>query len=155
MLENGLFIPSENLKTQEYLNQIAKWTEENKMELNIKKTKAMIFNFTKDFKFSTRVQIEKEVIEIINETKLLGVLIEDDLGWNSNTLYLVKRANSRMRLLHKLVQFGVPVVDLIQIYTLYIRSILEQSCQVWHSSLTQENRQDLERVQKNALKIIL
>ena len=39
--------------------------------------------------------------------------------------------------------------------TLYVRSILEQSCQVWHSSLTLENSEDLERIQKNALKIIL
>ena len=38
---------------------------------------------------------------------------------------------------------------------LYIRSILEQSCQVWHSGLTLENITDLEWVQKNALKIIL
>ena len=36
-----------------------------------------------------------------------------------------------------------------------MRSILEQSCVVWHSSLTAENRQDIERVQKKALRIIL
>ena len=60
-----------------------------------------------------------------------------------------------MRLLHKLVEFGVPEQDLLNIYTLYIRSILEQSCQVWHSSLTTENGLDLERIQKNAFKIIL
>ena len=59
------------------------------------------------------------------------------------------------RLLHKLVTFGVPTEDLVNIYILYIRSILEQSCQVWHSSLTLENRNDLERIQKNSLKIIL
>ena len=60
-----------------------------------------------------------------------------------------------MRLLHKLVDFDVPIDDLILVYILYVRSILEQSCQVWHSSLTLENFHDLERVQKNALKIIL
>ena len=37
---------------------------------------------------------------------------------------------------------------------MYIRSILEQSCQVWHHSLTEENKNDLERIQKSALKII-
>ena len=58
-------------------------------------------------------------------------------------------------MLHKLVEFSVPVEDLINIYILYIRSVLEQSCQVWHSSLTFENLTDIERVQKNALKIIL
>ena len=36
-----------------------------------------------------------------------------------------------------------------------MRSLLEQSATVWHSSLTQENEEDLERVQKSALKIIL
>ena len=41
------------------------------------------------------------------------------------------------------------------IYISNIRSILEQSCTVWHSRLTQENTADLERVQKSALKIIL
>ena len=33
--------------------------------------------------------------------------------------------------------------------------ILEQSCVVWHSRITEENSNDLERVQKSAFKIIL
>ena len=41
------------------------------------------------------------------------------------------------------------------VYTLYIRSLLEQSATLWHSSLTDENINDLERVQKSALRIIL
>ena len=82
-------------------------------------------------------------------------MINNKLSWDSNTRFLVTRANARMRLLHKLVDFGVPIDDLVNIYVLYIRSILEQSCQVWHSSLTLEQFHDLERVQKNALKIIL
>ena len=44
---------------------------------------------------------------------------------------------------------------MVNIYILYIRSILEQSCAIWHSTLTEENRSDLERVQKNALRNIL
>ena len=32
---------------------------------------------------------------------------------------------------------------------------MEQSATVWHSSITQENKSDLERVQKSALKVIL
>ena len=44
---------------------------------------------------------------------------------------------------------------MVTIYTSYIRPILEQSCQVWNFSLTEQNPEDLERVQKCALKIIL
>ena len=45
----------------------------------------------------------------------------------SNTKSLVKRAKARMRMLPKLVEFNVPVEDLLTIYILYIRSVLEQS----------------------------
>ena len=58
-------------------------------------------------------------------------------------------------MLHHLVSFNVLVQDLIIIFVLYICYILEQSCQVWHSSLALENISDLGRVQKAALKIIL
>ena len=38
---------------------------------------------------------------------------------------------------------------------MFIRSLLEQSAEVWHSSLTAEDSSDLERVQKSALRVIL
>ena len=140
---------------QPHLDQIAAWTRENKMLLNKEKSKTMIFNFTKNFKFSTRLSLENVVLEETSETKLLGVLINNKLDWDSNTAQLIRKGNARMRILHKLVEFGIPREDLKTIYILYVRSHLEQSCQVWHSSLTLENLTDLERVQKNALRIIL
>ena len=42
-----------------------------------------------------------------------------------------------------------------QVYIAYVRSLLEQSCTVWHSGLTDQNSNDLERVQKVALTLIL
>ena len=60
-----------------------------------------------------------------------------------------------MQLLRKVASFGTPSEDLVNIYVLFIRSLLEQSAVVWHSSLTQENKEDLERIQKSALKVIL
>lgn len=60
-----------------------------------------------------------------------------------------------MRLLHKLSEFEVPTSDMIEIYQTFSRSLCEQSCQVWHSSLTGEDSDHLERIQKVALKIIL
>ena len=60
-----------------------------------------------------------------------------------------------MQLLRVLSTFNASWHDLKTIYVSFVRSLLEQSCTVWHSSLTDENRNDLERVQKCALKIIL
>ena len=45
--------------------------------------------------------------------------------------------------------------DLVMIYTMYIRSVLEYNSTVWFSSITIEEREDLERVQRVACKIIM
>ena len=42
-------------------------------------------------------------------------------------------------------------MDLLAIYESFLRSNLEQSAAVWHSSLSKCNEFDLERVQKSAL----
>ena len=54
----------------------------------------------------------------------------------------------------KLVHFGVSKSDLVHIYTLFIRSILEQSSVVWSAAITQEESKSLEHVQKCSLKLI-
>ena len=94
-------------------------------------------------------------INTLDKTKLLGTVITDNLKWDENTKKIIKKANMRMCLLRKVASFKPPRKDLKLIYIQYVRSILEQSCVVWHSSLTAENREDIERVQKNALRIIL
>ena len=149
------YIPTENLKSQEWLDWISTWTDNQKMMNNGKKTKSMIFNFTDKYQFSTRLSIAGEPIEVIVSTRLLGTIITSDLRWEENTAQIVQIANARMELLRRVASFGTSIQDLKNIYILFVRSQLEQSSVVWHSSLTAENRNDLERVQKSAVKVIL
>ena len=155
LFEHNQYIPAENLKSQNILDSISDWTMKQKMKINQKKTKSMLFNFTNNHQYTTRLSLNEENVELVPEIKLLGTIIQNDLSWNSNTSRLVKRDNSRMILLRKLCEFGAPIQDLKTIYVTYIRSILEQSAVVWHSDLSEENKQDLSRVQKSACKIIL
>ena len=60
-----------------------------------------------------------------------------------------------MIILKNLLSFGVSLHDLVEIYKLYVRSGVEQSVVVWHSSITCGEDLELERVQKLALRIIL
>ena len=85
------FIPPEHLKTKVYLEKIKQWTEHQKMILNQKKTKVMIFNFTDKYKFTTKLELNGEILDVVKEAKLLGVIITDDLKWDRNTDYIVKK----------------------------------------------------------------
>ena len=86
----------------------------------------MLFNFTDNYKFTTRLELNRENFEVVTQAKLLGVMITNDLKWDKNTEYLVKKANSRMQLLRKVAEFASSIEDKKNIYVLYIRSILAQ-----------------------------
>ena len=149
------FLPPENLETQTNLEKISIWTHKNLMQLNTDKSKYMIFNFTNSYQFNTRLSLENNLLEQVSEESLLGLVINDTLTWDSNTDFIVKKAYKRMSILHNLFKFGLPEDELIQIYILYIRSLVENSAVVWHSSLKISDIKAIERIQKVALKIIL
>ena len=114
-----------------------------------------ICNFTNRYKFNTRLEISGNALHEVSNGRLLGVHSDNKLSWQSNTDSIVKRAYMRMPMLHKLYSFALPVSDLIEIYILYIRSVVESSAVVWHSSLTIGQELEIERIQKVALRIIL
>ena len=148
------FLPPKNAETQQILDKMSKWTKDQKMVLSGEKSKYMIVNFCNSLKFKTRLTINDSLLQQVRETRLLGVVIQDDLSWKSNTQQLVKRAYARMIILRKLVEFNIPIPDMINIYVLFVRSLIEQSSVVWSSSLTKDEMASLERTQKVALRIV-
>ena len=119
------------------------------MMINEKKCKTMIFNYTKKYQFSTRLTLEGKVLEEVQDTQLLGTIITNDLKWKKNTSNIVLKANRRMELLRRISSFGASWEELTHIYVLYIRSLLEKSFTVWHSTQIDGNSRDL--VSKNRL----
>ena len=115
----------------------------------------MVFNFSSKFQFSTQLKINDNTLEEIRDCKLLRLIISNNLSFDKNTQEIVRKGYTRMIILHKLYEFNLPISEMVNIYILFIRSILEQSCIVWHSSISQEDSNSLERVQKTALRIIL
>ena len=137
------------------LQETEKYAKENKMKINYKKTKLMIFNPARTRDFCPRFLFNNDELEIVEETKLLGLIVRSDLAWTSNTEYIVKRANKKLWCLKRLKILGAETEDLIDVYIKQIRCLLEYAVAVWQPTLTKEDRIKIERVQKSALSIIL
>ena len=105
--------------------------------------------------FATRLSIESNTLDRVEEVKLVGIWITTYLDWEKNTHEMCKKAFARITMLTKLKYVGTSHQDLIDVYILYIRSILEYCSVVWHSTLTAEQSNSIENVQKLCMKIIL
>ena len=64
------------------------------MVINQKKTKAMVFNYTDNYKFTTRLQLKGENIQIVKNMKILGTVVNDRLSWDDNCQYIIKKVNA-------------------------------------------------------------
>ena len=71
------------------------------------------------------MNVDKENIEMVRETTLLGTVITDKLTWDRNTEELVKKRYKLMRLLNAEAAFTYHRTELKDIYLTFIRSILE------------------------------
>ena len=98
----GHTLKTENSQVFSQLQNTEKYAQTNGMKLNYDKTKMMLFNPGSARDFYPRFSLNENEIEVVEETKLLGVVIRSDLSWSSNTDYIVRRANKKLWFLRRL-----------------------------------------------------
>ena len=116
-----------------------------------------ISNFTDNHQFKPVLFIpgETDPLKVIQETKLLGYWLTSDMKPRKHVDYIISRAIKKMWTIRRLKSAKCNNTDLVNIFILLIRSILETDCPVFHSQLTDEETADIERVQKIFTKIVL
>jgi len=140
---------------QTSINQITKWTELNNMSLNVKKTKELRVSFLKKPLQLDNLSSNGTEIDVVDNFKLLGVTISSDMTWNTHINNICAKASRRLYALRVLKRSGAPPKDVISVYCAFIRPVLEYACQLWHFSLSQLLDDQLEQVQRRAMKIAI
>ena len=98
------------------------------------------------------ITIENSIIEQVDHVKLLGVTLSNDLTWNRHIDNIVKKAGKRVYMLYQLNRAGVAQSDLVTVYISVVQPVLEYACPVWHTHLPKYLSENIEIVQKRALK---
>ena len=80
--------------------------------------------------------------------------MQSDLKWSMNTVDIVSRASNKLWIIRRLKDLGTKYHELVDMFTKQCRSILEYAVPAWQGAITLQEKQDLERVQKVALRII-
>ena len=117
-------------------SSLCNWSLANDLRPKPAKCKVVRINFTRDQLPPAAASLNDIPLEVLEEISLLGVTIQTDLKWNLQVERMITRASRRMHILCVLKKNGVPLHDLVLIYKMYIRPILEFASPVWTSSLT-------------------
>ena len=153
---SDLELAPENSLLQKEIVKAKNTSDDLKMILNASKTKAFVINYSDNYQFTPRLRVPGNIsdLEVVSSVKIVGVTLTDDLKFHEHVDKIVKSANHKLWMLRRLMGFGLSKTDLIEIYEMFIRSRLEYCVPAWNSSLTESDKEEIERVQKTMLKII-
>ena len=141
-------------RLQVQVDQINCWSNENNFQLNSLKCKELRIDFTRHRHIDDPITVNDLAFEVVQSVKILGVTIREDLKWNDHVTEITHKASKRLYLLRILKRAGVDVISLVQFYCTCIRSTLEYACQTFHSNLPEYLSNQIERIQKRALRML-
>lgn len=122
------------------------WCQEAMLELNVAKTKDMCIDFRHKACTPSLTNINGQDIEIVQQYKYLGSIIDDKLSFNSNTDMLCKKGQQRLYCLRKLARFQVDKSLMTMFYRSFIESILTFSAICWYSLLNVKNKNAIAKI---------
>ena len=149
-------LPEQDCMLQGELVKLQEYASTNQMLINGDKSKVMLFNTAWKYDFMPELKLEHGVIlDVVEKFKLLGVVLQSNLKWYSNTDYMCCKGYSRLWMLRRLKGLGANHEEMLDVYDKQIRCVLEMAVAVWESGLTQIEISQIERVQKSAFSVIL
>jgi len=105
-------------------DHVASWCQNNKLDLNVKKTQLLII------KKQSVSYNPVNGIKNTNHIKLLGVIIQENLKWNSHIISTIKSASSSLYLIRKCRNI-LTHNQLVILYNSYILSKLCYAAPAW------------------------
>ena len=121
----GHVLPGSVSKVQSQVMQAKEYAEKNHMKINIKKSKVMLFNPCTSIDFMPKIELENIELDLVEEMRLLGVVIQSNMKWSANTEQIVERGYKKLWIIRRLKELGAQKPELVDMYIKQVRSILE------------------------------
>jgi len=121
------------MKLNKELKEINDWLKTNKLSLNIKKTKCMIFHTPqKNMRNITlpKLFIDNIQLEFVDQFNFLGIIIDKHLTWKSHVDMVAKKLSKTIGIMHKL-RNTLPYYSLKTIYNSLILPYLNYGLTIW------------------------
>ena len=113
----GHALPPENNLLQYYITDTEQFALTNNMVINKKKTS--VLNFSRSMKWDSPLELkfnDGTQVQTKTETKLVGVIVSQNLSWQKNTLYICNKARQKIWMLRRMAKLDLDISTLYDVY---------------------------------------
>ncbi len=114
----------------ELLPILVQWVDLNGLKLNLKKTNYMIFSRTRITGSIGSIHIGCTEIKPVNETRFLGVIMDDKLNWSKHISAVKAKMSRYVGIMYRIKRLLPPKIR-VQIYHSFVQSYLNFCSLVW------------------------
>ena len=147
-------------KVNDELKKALSWFNANKLSLNTKKTKYMIFKGKNmpDISENVKICINDSILGKIGNNsdikyyKFVGVLLDENISWEHQLIHVSNKISSGLFALNQVKKI-LPENIMIMIYNSLIKCHLEYACIAWGSN-SSKKLDKIAKLQKKAVRII-
>ena len=131
------------------------WFKANKLSLNLKKTKYIIFcaNNKSYPKHELNVKLDNQIIDQVNSTTFLGVHINQHLDWKPHINHIALKMSKSIGVINKTKSF-ISVNARRSLYCTLVLPYIQYCNIVWAKSYT-TNLEKILKLQKRVIRIIV
>ena len=133
------------------LNNIHGWMSSNKLSLNIKKTKYMIFHTKQRHVIYPSLNINNVKIERVTQFNFLGLILSSQLSWKNHIQFISNKISKVIGVLYRLKDV-YPQSVLLMLYNSLILSHINYCLLSWGSGIV--NDHPIHLLQKKALRLV-
>ena len=138
------------------LREVSRWLASNKLKLNLAKCEFLLVgsrNRIKKVSKTTSISLNGECIKRVNNTKYLGIVIDEYLDWGAHIKHMKSKIAKCVYLLKRIRPY-ISQNDALLLYKTLIQCHLDYCDGVW-SNTGKGYIEQLSILQKRALKIVL
>ena len=150
----GLISEGDESAYRAEVEELTGWCTDNNLALNTSKTKELVVDYRRKNNIIPPLVISGDYVERAPSFRFLGVHLDEDLTWSTNTAAIVKKAHQRLHFLRVLRNNKLSQELLVSFYRCSIESILTYCINVWFGCCTAAERTALQRVVNTAQRII-
>ena len=138
----------------EELKHVSSWLNNNKLKLNINKTKAMyIFPSQKIIESNIKIMMNSHDLEMVTEIKYLGIIIDNKLKFDKHVEYTCKKISKKINYLSRISK-DLSTWSKITIYnTIILPHFIYCSTILFMCNKTEIDK--LQKLQNRAMRVIL
>ena len=149
-------IPDLESQINSDLKYIDRWLKANKLSLNVAKTEFMVISSRQKLQslndYTMNIHIDGVPINQSNQSKSLGLIIDENLSWKAHIHEISKKVSSCIGALKRVRPF-VSMHTAIKIYKALIEPHFDYCSAVW-DGLTQQLSEKLQKLQNRAIRVI-